>query len=168
MDMALQVWDALWEAGREVEMIAAGMGAFDSLRLEKGYRLWGGDVYTEYSPYESGLGWTVRLKKDNFIGRDACVKLKDKPLKKKLCCLTFNNGGMALGYEALFANGECVGHTTSANYGYAVGKFILYGYLPTAHAQPGTQIEVEYFGERHMATVVDEPLYDAGMERLRE
>ena len=167
MDMALQVWDAIWEAGREVEMIAAGMGAFDSLRLEKGYRLWGSDVYTEYSPYESGLGWTVRLKKDNFIGRDACLKLKGKPLKKKLCCLTFNNGGMALGYEALFANGECVGHTTSANYGYSVGKFIMYGYLPVAHATPGTQIEVEYFGERHMATVVDEPLYDAGMVRLR-
>lgn len=167
MDMALQVWDLLWKAGREVQMIAAGMGAFDSLRLEKGYRLWGGDVYTEYSPYESGLGWTVRLKKENFIGRDACLKLKEKPLKKKLCCLTFNNGGMALGYEALFASGECVGHTTSANYGYAVGKFILYGYLPVTHAQPGTQIEVEYFGERHMATVVDEPVYDAGMVRLR-
>ncbi len=166
-DMALQVWDLLWEAGREVEMIAAGMGAFDSLRLEKGYRLWGGDVYTEYSPYESGLGWTVRLNKGSFIGRDACLELKDKPLKKQLCCLTFNNSGMALGYEALFADGECVGHVTSANYGYSVGKFILYGYLPSAHAQPGTQIEVEYFGERHMATVVIEPLYDAGMERLR-
>jgi heterotetrameric sarcosine oxidase gamma subunit len=167
IDMALPLWDMLWEAGREVEMIAAGMGAFDSLRLEKGYRLWGGDVHTEYSPYESGLGWTVRLNKGSFIGRDACLKLKNEPLQKKLCCLTFNNGGMALGYEALFADGQCVGHTTSANTGYAVGKFILYAYLPTAHAQPGTQIEVEYFGKRHMATVVDEPLYDAKMVRLK-
>ncbi len=167
IDMALQVWDALWEAGREFEMIAAGMGAFDSLRLEKGYRLWGGDVYTEYTPYESGLGWTVRLNKDDFIGREACLALKDKPLKKKLCCLTFNNGGMALGYEAIFANGDCVGHVTSANYGYAVGKFIMYGYLPLEHAAEGSEVEVEYFGERYRATVTAEPLYDSKMERLK-
>ncbi|HRV96268.1 MAG TPA: FAD-dependent oxidoreductase, partial [Anaerolineae bacterium] len=167
VDMALQTWDLLWEAGREFDLVAAGMGAFDSLRLEKGYRLWGGDVYTEYNPYESGLGWTVKLKKGDFIGREACLKLKDKPLKKKLCCLTFNNGGMALGYEAIFADGQCVGHVTSANYGYAVEKFVMYGYLPSAQAQEGTQLEIEYFGERYPATVVAEPLYDPKMEKLK-
>lgn len=167
IDMALQTWDLLWIAGREFDMIAAGMGAFDSLRLEKGYRLWGGDVYTEYTPYESGLGWTVRLKKDDFVGREACVKLKEKPLKKKLCCMTFNNGGMALGYEAIFADGHCVGHVTSANYGYAVGKFIMYGYLPIEQSQVGNQLEIEYFGERYSARVVAEPLYDPKMEKLK-
>ncbi|MCB9097999.1 MAG: FAD-dependent oxidoreductase [Anaerolineales bacterium] len=167
VDMALQTWDLLWEAGREFDMVAAGMGAFDSLRLEKGYRLWGGDVYTEYNPYESGLGWTVKLKKGDFIGREACLKLKDKPLKKKLCCLTFNNGGMALGYEAIFADGQCIGHVTSANYGYAVEKFVMYGYLPSAQTQEGTQLEIEYFGERYPATVVAEPLYDPNMEKLK-
>lgn len=168
MDMALPVWDTLWEAGREFEMPVAGMGAFDSLRLEKGYRLWGGDVYTEYNPYESGLGWTVRLKKTaDFIGKEACLDLKKKPLKKKLCCMTFKNGGMSLGYEAIFANGECVGHVTTSNYGYSLGQFILYGYLPIQHATPGTNLEIEYFGERFPATVVEEPLYDPGMERLR-
>jgi heterotetrameric sarcosine oxidase gamma subunit len=167
IDMALPVWDLLWQAGRDFEMIAAGMGAFDSLRLEKGYRLWGGDVYTEHTPYESGLDWTVRLNKADFIGKAACLALKDKPLKKKLCCLVFNNGGVALGYEAILANGQCVGHVTSANYGYSVGKFIMYGYLPITYAQEGTQLEVEYFGERYGATVVAEPLYDPHMERLK-
>jgi heterotetrameric sarcosine oxidase gamma subunit len=168
IDMALPVWDLLWEAGREFEMVAAGMGAFDSLRLEKGYRLWGGDVYTEYNPYQAGLGWTVRLNKPaDFIGKAACLALKDKPLQKKLCCLTFNNGGMALGYEAILADGQCIGHVTSANYGYAVGKFIMYGYLPSAYAQAGTELEVEYFGERYRATVTTEPLYDPQMERLK-
>ncbi|MCB0213844.1 MAG: FAD-dependent oxidoreductase, partial [Anaerolineae bacterium] len=167
IDMALQTWDALWQAGREFDMVATGMGAFDSLRLEKGYRLWGGDVYTEYNPYESGLGWTVKLKKGDFIGRDACLKLKDKPLKKKLCCFTFNNGGMAMGYEAIFADGQCIGQVTSANYGYAVNKFIMYGYLPSEQAQEGTQLEIEYFGERYPVTVVAEPLYDPKMEKLK-
>jgi dimethylglycine oxidase len=167
MDMALPVWDTLWAAGREFGLVAAGMGAFDSLRLEKGYRLWGGDVYTEYNPYEAGLGWTVKLNKGGFIGRTACQSLKAQPLQKKLCCLTFNDGGMALGYEPILANGRCVGHVTAANYGYAVGKFILYGYLPPAQAEIGTQLEVEYFGERYAATVVAEPLYDPKMVRLK-
>ncbi|MEM7033848.1 MAG: FAD-dependent oxidoreductase [Chloroflexota bacterium] len=167
MDMALPVWDGLWSAGRKFDMVAAGLGAFDSLRLEKGYRLWGGDVYTEYTPYESGLGWTVKLKKDDFIGKEACLELKNKPLKKKLCCMTFNNGGISLGYEAIFANGECIGHVTTSNYGYSVGKFILYGYLPSVYTEVGTELEVEYFGERYAATVVAEPLYDPKMARLK-
>ena len=167
MDMALQVWDALWEAGREFDLVAAGMGAMDSLRLEKGYRLWGGDVYTEYDPYQSGLGWTVKLKKGDFIGRDACVALRQQPSKKKLACMAFNNGGMALGYEAIFADGACIGHVTTANYGYSVGKYLLYGYLPAEFATEGAQVEVEYFGERYAATVVREPAFDPGMEKVR-
>ena len=168
MDMALPVWDLLWEAGREFDMPVAGMGAFDSLRLEKGYRLWGGDVYTEYNPYESGLGWTVRLKKTaDFIGKDACLELKKKPLKKKLVCMTFENKGMSLGYEAIHVNGDCIGHVTTSNYGYSLGQFIMYGYLPIEYAKPGTAVEIEYFGERFPAKVVNEPLYDPKMERLR-
>jgi dimethylglycine oxidase len=168
MDQALPVWDALWEAGREFDMVAAGMGCFESLRLEKGYRLWGGDVYTEYSPYEAGLAWTVRLSKPDFVGKEALLKLKDKPLKKKLCCLVSDDPqAWAFGYEPIFENGDCIGHVTTANYGYSVGKFIAYGYLPIRYAEPGTQVEVEYLGERWPATVSNEPLWDAKMERLK-
>ena len=167
IDMALPVWDLLWEAGREVGMVAAGLGAMDSLRLEKGYRLWGGDVYTEYDPYQAGLGWTVKLKKPAFVGRDAARELKKTPPKKRLACLTLDDDGMALGYEAVYAGGLCVGHVTTANYGYAVGKYILYAYLPAAHAAPGARLEVEYFGRRYGATVVREPLYDPAMARLK-
>jgi glycine cleavage system aminomethyltransferase T len=148
-------------------MVAAGMGAFDSLRLEKGYRLWGGDIYTEYNPYQAGLAWTVKLKKDSFIGRDACVTLKSQPLKKKLCCMAFTGDGMALGYEAIFAGDRCIGHVTSANYGYAVKQFILYGYLPVEHAREGTLLEIEYFGRRYPARVIEEPVYDPEMVQLR-
>ena len=91
-DAALPVWDTLWEAGQEFGIIAAGMGAFDSLRLEKGYRGWGLDIHTEYNPYEAGMGWTVRLKKGDFIGREACLAFKEQPLKKKFCALTLDSG----------------------------------------------------------------------------
>ncbi len=168
MDQSLPVWDAVWEAGREFDMIPAGMGAFDSLRLEKGYRLWGGDVYTEYDPYQSGLGWTVRLKKDDFIGKNACVELKEKPLKKKLCCLTLDDPEATLfGYEPIMNNGDCVGHITTANYGYSVGKYIAYGYLPKDYTQPGTELDVIYLTGRYKAVVTDEPLYDKEMARLK-
>ncbi len=114
------------------------------------------------------MGWTVRLNKDNFIGRDACRALKQKPLKKQRCCLTLDDPNAALmGYEPIMAGDECIGYVTSANYGYAVGKFIVYGYLPPAYAAPGTELEIIYFGARVAATVSREPLYDAKMARLR-
>ncbi len=168
-DFSLPVWDRLWAAGREFEMAVAGLGAFDSLRLEKGYRLWGADVHTEYNPYESGLGWTVRLSKPDFIGKSACVELKKQPLKKKLCCLTFDDpAGVALGYEPILAGKECVGYITTSNFGYSIGQQIAYGYLPIAYTEPGTQLAVEFLGERFGVTVRDEPLWDGEMARLKE
>lgn len=168
MDQALLVWDLLWEAGREFDLAPAGLGAFDSLRLEKGYRLWGKDIYTEYNPYEAGMGWTVRLKKDKFIGREACLELKEKTLKKRLCCLTMQKpGAVALGYEPIFNNATCIGHVTSANFGYSVQKFILYAYLPVAHAAEGTELEVEHAGRRWAATVSRDPQFDPQMRRLK-
>lgn len=167
-ELALGLWDALWEAGREFEMIAAGGGAFDSLRLEKGYRLWGQDIHADYTPYEAGIGWAVNLKKGDFVGREALLHIKDTPLSRKLCCLTLDTpDGMALGKEAIYSNGECVGYVASANYGYSVGKHIIYAYLPAAHSAPGTKLEVAYFGKRQPATVTDEPLYDPKMARLK-
>jgi dimethylglycine oxidase len=164
-DAALPIWDELWNAGKEFGMIAAGMGAFDSLRLEKGYRGWGIDIHTEYNPYEAGMGWTVKLKKENFIGREACLEHKQNPLKKKLCAITIENG-MALGYEAIYADGQCIGHTTSANNAYSLGTFLCYGYLPIEYTEVGTRLEVEYLGRKQPASVVAEPLYDPKMEKL--
>ncbi len=170
MDAALPVWDTLWEAGQEFDMIAAGMGAFDSLRLEKGYRGWGSDVHTEYSPYESGLGWTVKLKKeDDYIGKEACKELKGQALKKKLCCMTFDSvDSVAFGGEAIFPKGsdEAIGYITSANFGYSIGAFIFYGYLPIEYAEVGQDVQVEYFGQRYAATVTSEPVFDTQMQKI--
>jgi glycine cleavage system aminomethyltransferase T/glycine/D-amino acid oxidase-like deaminating enzyme len=180
VDQAPQVFDALWQAGREFGMIASGFGAFDSLRLEKGYRGWGSDVHTEYSPYEAGLGWTVKTDKVDasghpidFIGKAACIALKDKPLKKKLCMMALEDRKAVLfGYEPIFGtNGHtsehAVGYVTSANYGYSVGKFLAFGYLPIELTQVGTPVEIEYFGERFKARVTDDPPFDAQMARLK-
>ena len=62
------LWDTLWEAGQPHGVIAAGGAAFESLRLEKGYRLWGADIHTDYNPYEAGLGFAVRLQEGRLPG----------------------------------------------------------------------------------------------------
>ncbi len=167
-ETSLPVWDFVWEAGREFGLIAAGMGAFDSLRLEKGYRLWGGDVHTEYDPYEAGLGWVVKLSKGRFVGKGASEANKARPLKKTLCCLTSDHpGAMALGNEPIMNGSSCVGYVTSANYGYNVGRFIVYGYLPADLAPEGTRLDVEYFGQRFPFVVSADPQWDPRMERLK-
>lgn len=167
-DAALPVWDTLWATGQALGMIAGGQGAFDSLRLEKGYRLWGTDIYTEYTPYQASMGWTVRLKKGDFVGREAVQALAGQPIKKQLACLVSNAPhAMAFGYEPILHDGHCIGHVTSANYGYSIGKFIAYGYLPSALAKPGTEVTIEYLGESWPAVVSAEPLWDAKMSRLK-
>jgi glycine cleavage system aminomethyltransferase T len=142
------------------------MGAFDSLRLEKGYRALGTDLQIEYNPYEAGLGWAVDLDQGDFLGREALLDIKQTALAKKLCCLAMDEG-MALGKEPIFASGSCIGYVTSANYGYSVGKHIAYGYLPAEHAQKGTQVEIEYLGKRFTAEVADDPLFDPQMKNLK-
>jgi glycine cleavage system aminomethyltransferase T len=167
VDAALQVWDTVWDAGSDLGLVVAGMGAFDSLRLEKGYRGWGSDVHTEYNAYEAGLGWTVRLDKPDFMGRGASERLSTKPPTRKLSCLVLDDGGVALGYEPIMDGATCVGYVTSGNYGYSVGSYIAYGYLPAEVAVEGRRLEVEYFGARVGATVAPDPLFDPKMERMR-
>lgn len=70
-DLGLRLWDTLWEAGRDLGVIAAGRSAFNSLRLEKGYRAWGTDMTDEHDPYEAGVGFAVRMDKAGFVGREA-------------------------------------------------------------------------------------------------
>ena len=167
-EFGLQVWDLLLQAGQEQSITASGMGAFDSLRLEKGYRGWGTDVYTEYNPYEAGLGWTVKLDKGKFRGSDAARDLSQTPLTKKLCCLTLDDrDAVALGYEPIMNGDTCIGHVTSANFGYSVGRFIVYGYVPPEFATEGTRVEIIYFGERFGATVAPDPLFDPKMTRMK-
>lgn len=167
-EQGLRLWDLLWEAGQEQGMIAAGGGAFGSLRLEKGYRFWGVDIHTEYNPYEAGLGWAVRLNKGEFIGREALLKIKDEGIKRKLCCITFDDpNAVALGKEPIIDGDKTLGYVTSADYGYSVGKYIVYGYLPLEYAQAGAKVKIHYLDRQYTATVTNEPLYDPAGDRLK-
>jgi dimethylglycine oxidase len=167
-EYGLALWDTLWEAGQPFGMIAAGGGAFETLRLEKGYRLWGADIHTDYNPYEAGLGFAVRPRKGDFLGREALERIRAEGVARKLCCLTLDDPAVVvMGKEPILDGDRVLGFVTSANYGYAVGKSIVYGYLPTDYAQEGTGVKVYFFGQRHAATVTKEPLYDPEGFRLK-
>ncbi|HST72652.1 MAG TPA: FAD-dependent oxidoreductase [Kocuria rosea] len=166
-EYGLKLWDLLFEAGREHGIIAAGRGAFNSMRLEKGYRLWGTDMTSEHHPYESGLGFSVAKDKTGFVGAEALAARKEEPATRALRCLTVDDGtSIVLGKEPVYVAGEAAGYVTSAAYGYTVRKPIAYAWLP-ASVTEGDAVEIEYFGKRIAATVTPEPLFDPGMERLR-
>ncbi|KRE71058.1 GcvT family protein [Arthrobacter sp. Soil762] len=166
-EYGLKLWDLLFEAGQEHGIIAAGRGAFNSMRLEKGYRLWGTDMTSQHHPYESGLGFSIAKDKEGFVGREALAARKEQPSTRALRSLTVDDGtSVVLGKEPVYVAGEAVGYVTSAAYGYSVRKPIAYAWLP-ASVSVGDSVEIEYFGKRIAATVTAEPLFDPGMERLR-
>ncbi|AOP47364.1 GcvT family protein [Streptomyces lydicus] len=162
-DLGLRLWDTLWEAGQQHGVLAAGRSAFNSLRLEKGYRAWGTDMTDEHDPYEAGVGFAVRLDKE-FTGR-AALEGKQTPARKLTALLLDDPAANVLGKEPVFLDGAPAGYVTSAAYGYTLGRCVAYAWLPTLPA--GTAVHIEYFGEKVPATVADEPLFDPKMTRIR-
>ncbi|MEX5720881.1 GcvT family protein [Geodermatophilus maliterrae] len=162
----LRLWDALWEAGQDLGVIAAGRAAFNSLRLEKGYRSWGHDMTTEHDPYEAGLGFAVR-KQEGFVGSTVLAGRGEDTVRRRLCCLTVDDGrSVVLGHEPVYLDGRPAGYVTSAAFGHTVGRPIAYAWLP-ASAGVGTAVEIQYFDRRVRATVAAEPLVDPEMTRIR-
>jgi 4-methylaminobutanoate oxidase (formaldehyde-forming) len=167
MERGLQLWDAIWDAGQEHGLVAGGYKAIDSCRLEKGYRVWGSDITPEDTPYEAGLGFAVKLDKDDFIGRDALVAAEGR-LERKLVCLVLDEPrSVALGSEPVRVDGQVVGRVTSGGYGYTVERSIAYAYLPAEMAEVGTRVEVEIFGRPVGGQIAAEPLYDPEGEKIR-
>jgi 4-methylaminobutanoate oxidase (formaldehyde-forming) len=169
------LWRTLWDAGRAVGLVAAGYRAIDALRLEKGYRVWAGDVTPETTPDEAGLSFCVRLDKPGgFVGADAlrASRAAGGP-SRSLACVTLDDPrAVAVGSEPVRIvdgphAGEVAGRVTSAGFGWTVGASILLSYLPLAATTAGTRVEVDLFG-RWVAGVVTEPvLYDPTSARVR-
>ena len=163
-----RLWDVLWHAGQPLGVVAAGRAAFDSLRLEKGYRRWGADVTTEHTPYEAGLGFAVRpSSKGDFVGRAAVTGPSAQDLTRRLTCLTVDDGhSVVLGGEPVLVDGVPSGYVTSAAFGHTVGRPIAYAWLP-AGLEVGAAVDIVYFGHPVRARVASEPLVDPEMARIR-
>jgi len=163
------LWRTVWEAGREHGLLAGGYRAIDSLRLEKGYRVWAADITPDETPYEAGLGFCVK-KGGEFLGARALgVGPGSEPAgpDRRLRCLVLGDPrSVALGNEPVRVHGEVLGRVTSGGYGYTVERSIAYAYLP-ADLEVGTAVEVDIFGEWIAGVIAREPLLDPKGERVR-
>ncbi len=165
------LYDRLVGAGADAGLVDIGYRCLDSLRLEKGYRLWGADIGPLDTPLEAGLDRFVAFDKGDFIGRDALVRQRDAGPERTLACLTIDlqadDDLFPRGGEPVYDGGELVGYLRAAHPGHAVGRTIGLAYLPSQRAGPGRGLEIEILGERRGATVVDAPLYDPEGGRMR-
>ncbi len=160
------IYDAIITAGAK----PFGMYALNSLRLEKGYRAWKGDLSTDYSMFEGGLDRFVKLDKpQDFPGKAALHSEKQQGSKKRFVTLTVDAPDTDAPYmSCIYANGEIVGETTSGGWGYRINKSIALGMIRADLAVTGTELEVDIYGTRVKARVEeDQPLWDAANERIR-
>ncbi|HZD80396.1 MAG TPA: FAD-dependent oxidoreductase [Actinomycetota bacterium] len=151
LPMGERAWDVLWEAGRAQGLVAAGLGALGSLRLEAGRRTWGLDLDTEHGPAEARLGSLVR----SGVGRGASVGGSHAP-SLFACLLPDDPAGTVLGGEPVWADGRLVGRVSSAGFGHSASRTIARAYLPVELAAPGTRVEIGSPDGRLPATVARE------------
>ena len=160
------IWDAVTQAGAK----PFGMFALNSLRIEKGYRAWKGDLSTDYSLLEGGLDRFVKLDKpQDFPGKQALQNERQQGVKKRFVTLKVDAGEQDAPYmSTIWHDGEVVGETTSGDYGYRVGASIALGMIRSDLAAPGTRLEIDIFGDRRTVEVQpDQPMWDPQNERLR-
>jgi dimethylglycine dehydrogenase len=170
LELQRTLYDRLWEAGSDLELVDFGYRALDSMRLEKGYRLWGADMSADYTPLEAGLERFVAFDKGDFLGREALEQqLETGGPRIRLTCLAVQAGEAdAHAYEPIYAGtAGLVSYVAAGGYGHTVETSIGLAYLPLEHAAVGAELEVDILGERRPARVVKDPLYDPGGERLR-
>ena len=160
------LYDAVIGAGAK----PFGMFALNSMRIEKGYRAWKGDLSTDYSLLEGGLDRFVKLDKpQDFPGKAALQLEKQAGSKKRFVIMTVDAGDQDAPYmSTVWHDGAVVGETTSGDWGYRVNSSVALGMLRTDLAVPGTEVEIDIFGKMCKATVQpDQPLWDPQNERIR-
>ena len=157
------LWRVLWDGGREHGLVAGGYRAIDTLRLEKGYRVWGADIGPDVTPAEAGLAWCVR-DGGGFHGAEA---LRDQVPRTRLRCLVLDDArSVALGNEPVRLDGDVVGRVTSGGFGPTVDRSVAYAQVPPG-VDVGARVEVDVFGTWVPGTVTAEPLVDPEGARIR-
>jgi aminomethyltransferase len=162
---ASHVWTTILEEGAPMGVIPAGLGARDSLRLEMGYALYGNDVDDTRTPLEAGLGWVTRLEKDDFVGRDALIRLKEAGVQEKLVGFRLLERGFPRRGYSVVSEGEVVGTVTSGTLSPTLGTGIGMAYVRAPLAKPGTEVEIRIRDQAIPARIVRPPFYTGGSIR---
>ena len=168
VEFAVSVYETLLEAGASCGLVNAGYYAIDSLRIEKAYRAWGRELSPDYTPFEAGLAFAVKLDKDiPFRGRDALRKQRAQGITRRLAVFTLDDPEAILwGGELILRNGSPAGHVTSAAFGHTLGRAVALGYVhnpdglaDAAFIRAG-KYRIDVAGELYDATVHLRAPYD--------
>jgi aminomethyltransferase len=158
-EAVVRLWDTLLDAGAPQGLVPAGLGARDTLRLEKAYPLYGHELDDTTSPFEAGLDWVTKFSKSDFIGRDVLLRQKERGIKRKLVGLELIEPGIARSGYAIFAQDQSIGRVTSGTKSPSLGKSIALGYVSIDQAEAGNIVDVEIRDRRVRAKVVPLPFY---------
>ena len=186
MDNGPALWDALWEGGQDFDIVPVGAGVYAATgRPEKGYRLIGAELESEYNPLEAGLA-RPKVKSADFIGKAAYLKAREEKLAATMCTLTVEDHTSASGMKRYMTGSEPIvalggerivdvkgrpSYVTSAGDGPSVGNYILLAYLPPEHAVEGADLKVMYMNELFpvkVAVVGSRPLFDPDDSRMKQ
>jgi aminomethyltransferase len=160
-DLAVKVWNAIIEAGKNFGIEPCGLGARDTLRLEAGLCLYGNDIDEGTTPLEAGLGFVVKLQKERFIGKEALLKQKTEGLKRKRIGIGMTDQGIPRpGFEIYSPVGERIGRVTSGTFSPLLKCGVGMGYVQASYAEKGTLINVNIRGKMTKSKIEAFPLYD--------
>ncbi len=172
-DMAAHVFEAVEEAGTGHGLKLCGLHMMDSCRIEKAFRHFGHDITDEDHVLEAGLGFAVRTRKPDFLGRDAVLRKREAGLSRRLLQFRLRDPEPLLFHnEPIMRDGGMVGYLTSGNYGHALGGAVGLGYVPcpdgeSVQEQLASAYEIEIAGTRVAADASLKPMYDPASERMR-
>jgi len=154
---AVEVWEALIEEGKDKGLKPAGLGARDTLRLEKALCLYGNDIDESTNPLEAGLGWTVKFDKDGFNGKEKLEQIKEEGIQKKLVGFIMSERGIPRhGYEIVIDN-EVVGEVTSGSYSPTLDENIGMAYIDKEYVKKDTEIKIRIRKREVKARIVETP-----------
>lgn len=162
LEKAEEMWALLAKAGEEFDIEPVGLGARDTLRLEMKYPLYGHDIDKDTNPLEAGLRWFVKLKKGDFIGREALKKVKKEKIQRKLIPFVMQERGIPRPHYKIFANGKMIGEVRSGTMSPSLGKGIGTGYVKRDFMKSGNEIEIKVRNKKVKAKVIKPPFYKDG------
>jgi aminomethyltransferase len=157
---AAALWEALMEAGQAFGLIPCGLGARDTLRLEAGMVLYGHEMSDDITPLEAGLGFSVKLQKDDFIGKAALERRADST--RTLACFKVTGKGIVRENCDMFLNGKKIGRSTSGTFSPYFGYSIAMGYIEKEHNEIGARVFFDVRGRQVEAEIVKAPFYKRG------
>lgn len=161
---APRLWDALLEAGKAEGLVPCGLGARDTLRLEAGMPLYGHELTEEITPLEAGLGFFVKMSKEDFIGK-AALLAQGEPTRRRVG-LKVTGRGIVREHQTVYCGGEPIGETTSGTHCPFLGCAVAMALLPAGQAEVGTAVEADVRGRRVAAEIVPLPFYKRGQTAL--